>query len=240
MSSRRPRRWLRRFVVTVVILGCLGVAADRAAAWVAQNRLATMAEQEAAQYDVRAADTSVKIGGSGFLPQLFVQKFSSMTLNMQQPTFSSVPAEDLTVELTGVHVPRALLTGQTGTAVTVDSTDMRLKLSPAELAKLAARATGLDDLTMRVVDGKLHARLTVSGIEADATIRPQVKNGRIVMAVDQLPDGVPAAIRDGMTSLLAKGITLPELPFGASLKQVGVEGSSVVLTATAANLKFAR
>jgi hypothetical protein len=35
---------LRRFVVTVVILGCLGVAADRAAAWVAQNRLATMAE----------------------------------------------------------------------------------------------------------------------------------------------------------------------------------------------------
>ena len=240
MSSRRPRRWLRRFVVTVVILGCLGVAADRAAAWVAENRLATMAQEEAAQYDVRAADTSVKIGGFGFLPQLFAQKFSSMTLNMQQPTFSSIPAEDLTVDLTGVHVPRALVTGQTGTAVTVDSTDMRLKLSPAELGKLAARTTGLDDLTMRIVDGKLHARLTVSGIEADATIRPLVKNGRIVMSVDKLPDGVPSAIRDGITSLLAKGITLPELPFGASLKQVGVEGSSVVLTATAANLKLAR
>jgi DUF2993 family protein len=239
MSSRRPRRWLRRFVVTVVILGCLGVAADRAAAWVAQNRLATMAEEQAAQYDVRAADTSVKIGGFGFLPQLAKQEFSSVTLNMQQPTFSSIPAEDLTVEMTGVHVPRALLTGQAGTAVTVDSTDMRLELSPAELAKLAARATGVDDLTMRVVDGKLHARLTVSGIEADATIRPQVKNGRIVLAVDELPDGVPSAIRDGMTSLLAKGITLPELPFGASLKQVAVEGGSVVLTATAANLKFA-
>jgi hypothetical protein len=182
----------------------------------------------------------VKIGGFGFLPQLFAQKFSSMTLNMQQPTFSSIPAEDLTVELTGVHVPRALLTGQTGTAVTVDSTDMRLKLSPAEMSKLAARATGLDDLTMRIVDGKLHARLTMSGIEADATIRPQVKNGRIVMAVDALPDGVPSAIRDGMTSLLAKGITLPELPFRASLKQVAVEGGSVVLTATAANVKFAR
>jgi hypothetical protein len=190
-----------------------------------------MAQDEAAQYDVRAADTSVKIGGFGFLPQLFAQKFSSMTLDMQQPTFSSIPAEDLTVDLTGVHVPRALLTGQTGTAITVDSTDMRLKLSPAELAELAARATGL---------GKLHARLTVSGIEADATIRPQVKNGRIVMAVDQLPDGVPAAIRDGMTSLLSKGITLPELPFAASLKQVSVDGGSVVLTATAANLEFAR
>src|SRR4051812_50103198 len=68
MSSRRPGHWLRRLVVTVVVLGVLAVAVDRAAAWVAENQLATMAENEAAQYDVRAADTSVKIGGVGGLP----------------------------------------------------------------------------------------------------------------------------------------------------------------------------
>ena len=117
------------FVVDVsVVLGVLAVAVDRAAAWVAENQLATMAEKEAAQYDVRAADTSVKIGGFGFLPQLAKERFSKVTLTIKQPTFDSIPAEDLKVELHGVQVPRGLLTRTPGTAVTIDTTDVRLQL----------------------------------------------------------------------------------------------------------------
>ncbi|GAB2646545.1 hypothetical protein GCM10009743_22680 [Kribbella swartbergensis] len=226
-------------MVTVVILGCLAVGADRAAAWVAEDRLATMAADEAAQYDVRAADTEVKIGGFGFLPQVVKEEFSSVTLTMRQPTISSVPAEDLVVTMTGVHVPRELVTGGSGAAVTVDSTDMKVRLSPAELAKLAARATGVDDLTLRIVEGKLHARLSVRGIDADVAISPKVDKGRIVLAVDELSGSVPSVVRDAISRLLARGITLPELPFGASLRQIAVEGSSVVLVATAADLEFA-
>ncbi|MGW1345876.1 LmeA family phospholipid-binding protein [Kribbella sp. NPDC002412] len=215
------------------------MGADRAAAWVAEDRLATMAEDEAAKYDVQAADTNVSIGGFGFLPQVAREEFESVTLTMQQPTFSNVPAEDLTVTMTGVHVPRALVTGGSGAAVTIDSTDMKLRLSPAELTKLAARATGVDDLTLRVVDEKLHAQLAVRGVDVDATLVPKVEKGRIVLAVDQLSDAVPSALRNVVSRLLARGITLPELPFGASLKQVAVEGSSVVLVATVAGLEFA-
>jgi hypothetical protein len=226
-------------MVTIVILGCLAVGADRAAAWVAEDRLATMAADEAAQYDVHAAETKVEIGGFGFLPQVVREEFSSVTLTMLQPTFSSVPAEDLTVTMTEVHVPRALVTGGSGAAVTIDSTDMKLRLSPAELTKLAARATGVDELTLRVVDGRLHAQLPVRGVDIDATISPKVEKGRIVLAVDELSDSVPSALRGAVRSLLAQGITLPELPFGASLTQVAVEGSSVVLVATADDLQFA-
>lgn len=226
-------------MVTIVVLGCLVVGADRAAAWAAEDRLATMAADEAAKYDVQAADTSVSIGGFGFLPQVAREEFKSVTLTMQQPTFSAVPAEDLTVTMTGVHVPRALVTGGAGAAVTIDSTDMKLRLSPAELTKLAARATGVDDLTLRVVDEKLHAQLAVRGVDVDATLVPKVEKGRIVLAVDQLSDAVPSALRSVVSRLLARGITLPELPFGASLKQVAVEGSSVVLVATADDLQFA-
>jgi hypothetical protein len=239
MSSRRSGRALRRLIVFVVVVAILAVAADRAAKWLAEDQLATMAEQEAAQYDVRAADTSVEVGGFGFLPQLVKQEFSTVTLTMRQPTISSIPAEDLTVVMSGVHVPRAALTGGSDAAVTVDTTDMQVRLSPTELAKLAARTTGVDDLTMRVVDGKLHAQLSIRGIEADAIIRPTTKNGRIVLAVDELSDSIPSVVRDAITSLLSKGIALPKLPFGASLKQVAVQGSSVVLSATAANLKLA-
>jgi hypothetical protein len=239
MSSRRPRRWLRRLVVTLVVLGILAVAVDRAAAWVAENQLATMAEKEAAQYDVRAADTSVDIGGFGFLPQLAREKFSKVTLTMKDPTFDSIPAEDLKVELNGVHVPRGLLTRQPGTAVTIDTTDVRLQLSPAELAKLAARSTGLSGLTMSAVDGKLHAKLSLRGVEADVTVRPQVQKGRIVLAVEQLSDAIPSFIRNAVKNQLSRGIALPKLPYGATLTQVSVEGSSIVLNASAADLKFA-
>jgi len=239
MSSRRPRRWLRRLVVTVVILGLLVVGADRAAAWAAEDRLATMAAKEAAQYDVQAAATNVEIGGFGFLPQVVKEEFSTVTLTMQEPTFSSIPAEDLTVTMSGVHVPRALVTGGSGAAVTIDSTDVKVRLSPAELSKLAARATGVDNLALSVVDGRLHARLSVRGNDVDATLSPKVDKGRIVLAVDELSDSIPSIVRSTVSRLLARGITLPELPFGASLKQVAVEGNSVVLVATVANLEFA-
>jgi len=38
--------------------------------------------------------------------------------------------------------------------------------------------------------------------------------------------------------MFAKGIVIPDLPFGASLKQVTVDGQSVLLTATAANVEL--
>ncbi|MEV0800545.1 DUF2993 domain-containing protein [Kribbella sp. NPDC050281] len=239
MRSRGPGRWLRRLVVTVIVLGVLAVAVDRAAEWAAENRLATMAENQAANYDVEATDTSVEVGGFGFLPQLVKEKFSSVTLTMKQPTFSNdVAAEDLVVEMSGVHVPRALLEQKPGTAVTVDSTAMRVHLSPDELTKLAARTTNIKGLSFRIVDGKLHARLTVGGLNADVAVTPQVKGRRIALGVEDMSDSIPSVVRNAVKSQLARGLTFPQLPFDASLKQVSVEGDSLLLVAAVADLKL--
>lgn len=237
MSSRKPRRWVRRLVVTLIVLGVLLVAADRAAAWAAENRLASMAEQQAARYDLTAQDTSVTIGGFGFLPQVAKEEFSSVTMTMTKPTFSEVPGENLEVKMTGVHVPRAVITGGDA-AVTVDTTDIRLALSPAEVAKLAARGTGLGGLKMEAVDGKLRAKLSVGEFAVDVAVTPTAKNGRVSLAVDDISGNVPAAARDLLKSRLARGISLPKLPYDATLKEVAVEGGNVVLIATAADLKL--
>jgi hypothetical protein len=204
----------------------------------AEDRLAAIAENEAARYDVRASDSSAEVGGFGFLPQLVRGEFSRITLTMQRPTISSIPAQDLTVAMTGVHVPRELLTGNTGAAVRIDSADLRLRLSPDALTKLAARTSSLDGLTLRIVGAKLQARVVTQGVEASATVRPQVQNGRVRLLVDDLPAAVPSTVRDAMSSLLAKGIVVPDLPFGASLKQVAVDGQSILLTATAADVQL--
>lgn len=238
MSSTRPRRGLRSLAIAVVVLACLGFIADRVAESLAEDRLAAIAQNEAARYDVRASDSSAEVGGFGFLPQLVRGEFSRITLTMQRPTISSIPAQDLTVAMTGVHVPRELLTGNTGAAVRIDSADLRLRLSPDALTKLAARTSSLDGLTLRIVGAKLQARVVTQGVEASATVRPQVQNGRVRLLVDDLPAAVPSTVRDAMSSLLAKGIVVPDLPFGASLKQVAVDGQSILLTATAADVEL--
>jgi hypothetical protein len=238
MSSNRPGRWFRRLIITLVVLAVLAVVVDRAAAYVAENQLASMADKKAAQYDVRSAGTSVKIGGFGFLPQLVKENFSKVTLTMERPTFSGIPGEDLKVQLHAVQVPRALLTGQAGAAVTIDSSDLTLQLSPRELSRLAVASTGLDGLSLEVVDGRLHAKLSVRGFNADVPITPQIQNGRIVLALGRLADSIPSFVRTALRNQLARGITVPELPFGAQLTGISIVDNSVVLTAAAKELKL--
>ncbi|GAA0610011.1 hypothetical protein GCM10009534_50980 [Kribbella sandramycini] len=225
-------------LVTLIVLGVILVAADRAAAWAAEKQLAKMAVTQAARYDLTAESTSVDIGGFGFLPQVVREDFSSVTLNMIKPTFSEVPAEDLQVTMKGVHVPRAVIQQQSGAAVTVETTDIRLQLAPPEIAKLAARATGLDGLTMRVVDGKLMAKLSLQGVSVDTEVTPTARNGRVSLAVGELAGNVPSVVREVLEARLKRGIALPKLPYDATLKEVAVEGSSVVLIASAANLSM--
>lgn len=228
---------LRRLIVFLLVLGCLGFVLDRVAEAVAENRLARLAADEAAKYDVRASDTSAEIGGFGFLPQLARGDFSKVTVTMERPTMSSIPAQDLTAVMTGIQVPRELLTGGTGADVVVDSTDVRLRMSPQDLTRLATATSGLRGLTLRITGGRLQARVTVRGIEVEATVRPQVRGNRIRLLVDDLP-GQPEVIRDAVNSLLAKGLVMPDLPFGATLKQVAVEGQSIAVTATAADIRL--
>ncbi|MGW7682002.1 LmeA family phospholipid-binding protein [Kribbella sp. NPDC054772] len=237
MSSNGPGRWIRRLVVTLVLLAVLAVVVDRIALTVAQNQLATRADTQARKYDVHSSDTSVKINGFGFLPQLYNEKFSSVTMTMLKPKFSGVPAESLKVDMHDVHVPRSLVLNQKGT-VTVDTTDLQLKLSPRELGRLAVKSTGLEGLQMPVVDGKVHAQATVQGVKIDVPVLPQIQNGKIAVDVSQLSTTLPSVLRNALKNQLAQGITIPPLPFGAQLSGVSVVGGAVVLTATASGLNF--
>ncbi|ADB34800.1 hypothetical protein Kfla_5796 [Kribbella flavida DSM 17836] len=238
MSAGKPRRRFRTLIIVVVILALLGFVADRAAESVAENRLATVAADEAAQYDVRAASTAAEIGGFGFLPQLARGEFSEITVTMDQPTISNVAGEDVTMVMTGIQVPRELLTGGTNTTVVIDNADIKLRMTPNALTKLTAAASGLEGLQLSIVGDKLQARMSVRGFDAVATVRPQVLNGRVGLVVDALPGDVPAAVRRVVGALLGRGVRIPALPFGAKVTGAAVDGQSLVLTATASNVQL--
>ncbi|GAA1593020.1 hypothetical protein GCM10009789_53830 [Kribbella sancticallisti] len=239
MSSTKPRRRLRSLVIFLVVVALLGFAADRAAEAVAENRLAALAVDEAAKYDVRAADTSAEVDGFAFLPQVARGEFSRITLTMQQPTVESIAAEDLNLVMNGIHVPREVLTGGgAGAKITVDTADVHLKVSPAALTKLVSRTSNFGDLSLRIAGSKLQATMTVNGYQASASVKPQAANGRISLLADDLPE-VPSALRRTVQELLARGIRVPNLPFNASLQQIAIQGQSITLSATATNLQLA-
>lgn len=237
MSPKKRHRGLKALLIIVVLLAGVLIVVDRVGESLAEDQLAKAAATEAARYDVRSSDTSAEIGGFAFLPQVVKGDFSKITVTMQRPSFSSVVAEDLTADMSGIHVPRELLTGGSG-VVTVDTTDVRLRMSPAALTKLTARASGIEGLSLKISGNKLLASVNESGVDATATVRPQVVAGRIRLVVEQLPDEIPSVIRRAVTSSLAQGIALPRLPFGATLKEAGIEGQSIVLIATASNLRL--
>jgi len=233
MSPSRQGRGLRRLIVTLVVLVVVAVAADRIAAVVAQNQLASMAQKEAAKYQVRSADTSVKISGFGFFPQLFKENFSKVTLRMGKPAFAKVPGESLTVDMANVHVPKSLLFKQSGT-VTVGKTDMEVRLSPREVGRLAVKATGIQGLSMEVVGGKLHVKYAANGLNLDVPVVPQLQNGKIAFDLGDQAGSMPAALK----SQLAGGVDLPQLPYNAQLTSVAIQDNAVVLSATVQNLSF--
>ena len=234
----KPRRRGRGFLIFLVIVLIILVVGDRVAESVAEKRLASEAVTEAAQYDVTAASTTAEIGGFAFLPQLARGEFSEITVTMDQPSVSKVSAEQLTMVMKDIQIPRELLTGDTSATVTVGRADVHLTMSPAALTKLTSAASGIEGLNLSTVGEKLQAKLTVRGVDATATERPEVRNGRIGLIVESLPDGVPSQIRTVITALLARGVRIPDLPFGARVTAADVQGQSLLVTATATDVKL--
>lgn len=242
MSSPEPRRVKKKrrgmgCLVTLVILLVLVVAADLVAERVAEGRLASMAVQEARDYDVEAKETTAEIGGFGFLPQVAKGDFSKVTVTMREPTVSAVSAEDLTIVLSDIHVPRAVMTGGRAT-VTVRQADVRVRFTPETLARMAVRSGVPRGLTFRIVAGKLQARMTVLGQEVAADLRPEVHNNRIRLLAENLPPELPNRITSELTSALNRGVRVPNLPFDAKLKQFDIHDQALQLTASANNLEL--
>lgn len=238
--SSRPRRGLRGLVIAIVLLACLAFIADRVAEAAAENKLATVAADEAARYDVRADKTSVEIGGFGFLPQLVKGSFETITVTMDKPTISKVPAEDLTVTMHKVDVPRELITGDGSAKALVNNADLRARLSAGSLTKLAQQTSGLDTLTLRTTQGKLQAILKFRGVEITAAVKPQIRDDAISLTASELPDDLPAPVKNSLNTLLEKGFQVPQLPFDAKLKQITVENGSIALLATATDVELGR
>ncbi|GAA4838620.1 hypothetical protein GCM10023221_15090 [Luteimicrobium xylanilyticum] len=199
-------RFLRRLLITVVVLALLAVAADRVACWAFER---TFAREATAQSDAR--DVSAKIHGFPFLTQLWNGSLDDVSVRAGSASFGGTTVTDVDVDGSGVSLSSPY--------VVTDGT-VHATVPAATLEKLVAKRTG-SDVTIDATDGGLVATTKVLGVSVGLVLDPKVSDGALAVDVkaakiagatvsaDSLPGGLADTVRGLKVPLdLPKGVRL--------------------------------
>jgi hypothetical protein len=238
MSAGRRRRWVV-LVLLLVVVGMV-VAADRGAAWYAQQRLA----EETAAWATRAGapagtKPAVRIEGFPFLTQVVRGEYDGIVVTARDVGAGGLVASRLDLHLRRVHLPLSALAGgdlargraeqvtatayiplsefatalnPRGVTVRVEGNRLRIEV-PFEIAGFKSRVTGL--AAVEAVDGRLRVRL--SDLRAAGSELPQ-------------------SVADSVSQQLAKLVEAPQLPYGLKLDRVRVTPDGLVASASGRNV----
>ncbi|SBT52145.1 LmeA family phospholipid-binding protein [Micromonospora narathiwatensis] len=242
---RRGRKVLIGFVVLLLVLGGLLVAADRVAAGVAERAIADQVRQEVARQDVSSASPRVDVAGFPFLTQVLAGKYERISIVLTdvrgnvQGDAVSVPRLD--VDAHNVRASLDTLRTRRGDVV-AERVDGRATVSYDSLAKLLDRP----GLTLGERDGKLAVtapvdvlgtRLTVNGT-ADLT----VADGKVALRFNDLTaEGLPnlplaRRVLTNYANSISINVPLPELPFQLNVRKVEPKPDGLLVTADARNV----
>jgi hypothetical protein len=230
------RRGLWTGLVLLIILVGLVVAADRGAAWYAQQRLADQAAVWATRAGAPADERpTVRVEGFPFLTQVIRGRYDGVLITARDVGAGGLVASRLDVHLVGVrlspadlrrgdlsharadrviakaHIPMSeFATALSPRGVKVGAEGDRLRIEvPFEIAGFKSKVTGLADV--EASGGKLRVRLT--DMKAAGANLPQ-------------------SVADAVSHQLATIIEAPRLPYGLELDGVEVTPTGLVATAT--------
>lgn len=241
LASPRRRRRRRGWLIALLVLAILLVAADRLGNAVAENQAA-----KTLQTSQHLADApSVDIGGFPFLTQLAAGTFGEVTI-----TATGVPIGNadrtlrvaaVTVHLHNVHIARDLSSVRAETA-TADAV-----VNYADLSRTLGVQMGFGGASADGV-GRVEATAstTVAGRQVSGTVSAEVRasNTEGLSFVDQqvAVDGlsVPGAVTATLAGVFGAPIPLSHLPFGVNVLRVAADESGVTIRLSGRNLVFHR
>ena len=234
---------MRRLVIFLIVLVGLLVAADRIACIVAQREIGKQI-QSSAEVSRRPG---VTVHGFPFLTQALRGRYSRIDADLSDLTVEGgLTVDSVHVELRGLRVKLAEVTGGSVSDVPVDSARSVATVSYAALAE-AARANVPDkNLTVKfspapnnllAIDGDYAGPALKAKVSVQAEV--SVKNGRLVVGLQQSTLAqLPTAIRAQLNSLVGDGYQLPRLPLGFEAKAVTVGPSGITVTASATSVNL--
>jgi hypothetical protein len=219
----RPRRRGRRWIIALVILLGLLVAADRIGVVVTENTLASQIKK-----DQNLSQTpGVSIDGFPFLTQVVSRDFPHVTVDIRGLVASGVPISDIHADLNGVHVSSGY------NSATVDNLTATAILSYSDLSKAVSnQVQNIGTVTVSQGSaGQLKATYSLLGASVSAQVAATLLPGNTIELKSAGVDagGLGSLVQAVTPTSFDVKIPLGTLPFGIQLK-------SLVLTSTAADI----
>ena len=233
-SRRRVRRRTKWLIALVVLLGLL-VAADRIALAVAQDQLASRIQTS--QHLSQKPDVS--IDGFPFLTQVVSRDFPHATVDIHGLTGNDgLVISNMRADLHGVHVSSGF------NSATVDTLDATAQISYTDIAKaLASELTvgGVQVGTIKLSyagNDKVTAAYEVLGINVSATVDVTVTDGNTL-------NFKSVSIKTPVSSLYTppnfnENYELGALPFGMQLKNLTFTPSTVDISAVGTDVSLSQ
>jgi hypothetical protein len=229
---------MRRFLIAVVVLLVLGIAADFGAARLFESRVTTALQRK---YDLPERPV-VQVRDFPFLPHLLSGRFSTVDLAASDVTTRDITIADLELHLRDVTVPRSVLLGGRG-VVRVARTDGAVELSEAEINRLIGERLPGGSLTLGADGVRARVSTEVLGRPLVAIVsgRLSARDGRIAFTPRTVEvEGVrDSALEAQIASRFTFDVPLPALPAGFTVERVDTGPGRALLAGRAGAVEIA-
>ena len=226
-------------LTSLLVLLALLVVADRAAAWMAEDRIAEQIAKRAAEREIRMrGEPDVSVEGFPFLTQVMAGEFQAINIRMSGVSLDGVDVDTLDIRATGVAADVGKLMNGSG-----EVRASRLTGSATIPFSVVEEALGIEGTEVTANAGQLVIRVPLdygvgsvtavarAGITVtDGVVR--VKVSKVGIANGKLPSYAQSAL-DTLARSLSREVTMPKLPYDLKLRGATVTDSGVAATASA-------
>lgn len=223
----RPRRRGLGCLVALVILVGLLIGADRVAAAVTENQLASKIQtsQQLSQ------KPSVSIDGFPFLTQVISRHFDHATVDLNNFNSRGVPIQHIHADLRGVHVSSGY------NSATVDSLTGTATLSYTQVAAALSKNLPFGEITLSQggSGNNVKASYGIAGINVSADVAVKLVNGN-ELEFKTMNFATPLSVLGLSTGDFDQKIQLGGMPFGMQLKDLQVTATGVDIAAVGQNV----
>ena len=238
------KKALRVTLIIVIVLGGLLVIADRVAASVAEDKVAKLIAQEAANRGVAmTSEPDVDMGGWPFVTQVFGGEYEQIDITFHDITAQGVNLPELDVHATNVAAKLSDVMNGAG-PVTAQAMSAEAKISYDAISDALNQTSTAVQVTADNGRLKIAATLNVAGmsipVEGTADVKltdsaVSVQVGEMKAVGLQVPPQAQAKITE-FQSTLNRESPLPPLPYDLKLSDLQVQPDAVVLSASASDV----
>jgi hypothetical protein len=226
-------------LTTFLVLLGLMVAADRAAAWAAEDQIAEQIAKRAAEREIQMqGEPDVSVEGFPFLTQVVGGEFEAINIRMSGVSLDGVDVNTLDIRAVGVAADVGKLMAGSG-----DVRASRLTGSATVPFAVVEEALGIEGTKVTGRSGQLVIRVPfdygIGSVTAVAHAGVSVSKGVVrvkVSEIDVADRKVPSYARPALDALarkLSREVAMPKMPYGLRLEAAQITESGVAATASA-------